>query len=188
MNYLASTENRYFELAGGRGFIKPYKGNEYSFVGILPEEGVSCEEYVHEIWNNNLDFAKAVREAEDTEVRVRIPEFKADFAKELSGVYKYLGMNEAFSQADANFEKMMAWENGAAAEAYIGKIIHKTFIDVDRKGTKAAAATVVDMRLKSAVVAVEKVNIITLDRPFVYAIVDNETGFPVFVGCQNMME
>jgi len=188
VNYLASVENRYFTLAGGRGFVKPYKGEEYSFVGILPEEGESCEEYVQKIWNNNLDFAEAVRYAENTEVRVRIPEFKADYDIELSGNYSYLGMTDAFSQNAANFENMLEWTSGETADVYIGKIIHKTFIDVDRKGTKAAAATVVEMRLKNAITPVEEVNIITLDRPFVYAIVDNETGFPIFVGCQNMME
>ena len=93
-------------------------------------------------------------------------------------------MNEPFSN-EADFTNML--ENGGN-EAYIGKIIHKTHIEVDRKGTKAAAATIVDMRVKGAIMMPDEVIYIYLDKPFVYAIVDNETGLPIFIGCQNSMK
>ena len=68
----------------------------------------------------------------------------------------------------------------------IGLILHKTHIEVDREGTKAAAATAV-VTCENAV-AFDESKVITLNRPFVYAIVDNETGLPMFLGIQNTME
>ena len=70
----------------------------------------------------------------------------------------------------------------------IGTVIHKTMIDVSREGTKAAAATVVMIDKAGAFYNPLEPYEINLDRPFVYAIVDNETGVPVFLGVQNTMK
>ena len=179
---LASTENRYFELGDGEGFVKNYKGGEFAFVAILPKEGESTKEYLSKIRDKNLDFAKAVREASNEEVIVKIPEFDADYKTELSDAYKALGMNEPFGE-NANLSKMMA---DGRDDLYIGRILHKTHIEVDRKGTKAAAVTAVEIQTKGMLIE-DIPKEITLDRPFVYAIVDNSTGLPIFLGCQNSM-
>ena len=68
----------------------------------------------------------------------------------------------------------------------VDSIIHKAHIEVDRKGTKAAAVTMAfvvagcapSMDFKS----------VCLDRPFVYAIMDTETGLPVFTGIYNQAD
>ena len=63
---------------------------------------------------------------------------------------------------------------------YCSEVRQKTFIEVSRNGTKAAAVTWATMECTSAA-PMETVNIY-LDRPFVYAIVDNATGLPLFIG------
>ena len=64
-------------------------------------------------------------------------------------------------------------------------IIHKARIEVDRHGTKAAAVT---MGIVYAGAAPRfDYKIVELDRPFVYAIMHNETGLPVFTGVVNML-
>ena len=179
---LASKEKRYFELGDGQGFVKPYKGNEFSFAAILPKEGISTSEYMDSIRRNNLDFAQAVREAEEENVVVKIPEFSMDYGTGLSNRYINMGMTEPFSNA-ADFSKIMS---DGRNDLYIGEIYHKTHIEVDRMGTRAAAATAVEVRAKGMLVE-EPPKEIVLDRPFVYAIVDNATGLPIFLGCQNTM-
>ena len=57
--------------------------------------------------------------------------------------------------------------------------IHKTYISVDERGTKAAAATEVEVYLRGPGTAVN------LNRPFVYAIIDNATSLPLFIGMVN---
>ena len=62
---------------------------------------------------------------------------------------------------------------------YCAKIAQKTVIDVSRNGTKAAAVTWGDLKCESAPVGQREVY---LTRPFVFAIVDNATGVPLFLG------
>lgn len=62
---------------------------------------------------------------------------------------------------------------------YIGEVLHKTFISLDELGTKAGAVTKVEMKVESAILDLK---IVTLNRPFVYAIIDNATMLPVFIG------
>ena len=186
---LYSEESRYFTLAGGEGFVKPYEGGEYSFVGILPKEGENATEYMKQIAASGDDFSEAVRNARHEDVRVRIPEFSLDYGTELNDAYKEMGMELPFSPAEADFTKMMEPVSDEPFQIWISQIIHKTHIEVDRKGTKAAAATAVMLEATcSAEMPEQQIYRIYLDRPFVYAIVDNETGLPVFLGCQNSME
>ena len=185
---LSSEENRYFELGDGVGFVKNYKGGEFAFVGILPNEGVTPEDYLTALAASGKDFAKAVRESTSQEVYVNIPEFKTDYFRELKPLFEELGMKDAFDENNADLSGLFEPDaNGNTEQLFIGRILHKTHIEVDRKGTRAAAATVVEVQRKGVVMMDEK-PIITLDRPYVYAIVDNETGLPVFMGCQNNMD
>lgn len=184
---LISTEDRYFKLGEGIGFIKPYKGGEYSFVGILPDEGVSTEEYIKGLVENGEDFSEAVRNAEYGEVVVYLPEFENDYKNdEMKEIYKKMGMDLPFNKEKAEFKGIFT--NDATSQVWIEKIIHKTHIEVDREGTKAAAVTVVEMDKCEACISPIDPVIINLDRPFVYAIVDNETGVPVFLGVENNMQ
>ena len=65
-------------------------------------------------------------------------------------------------------------------------IQHKTFIEVNRHGTRAAAVTRGEMIL-GCLPPEEKKKVI-LDRPFVFAIVHDGTGLPVFTGIVNHLE
>ncbi|MFA5528874.1 MAG: serpin family protein, partial [Peptostreptococcales bacterium] len=87
------------------------------------------------------------------------------------------GMIDAFDPFKADFsgiQKLKDYEN-----LYISEVMHKTFISVDEHGTKAAAITKVGVN-KMSMPMEDKV--VRLDRPFVYAIVDNSTMLPIFIG------
>lgn len=58
-------------------------------------------------------------------------------------------------------------------------MLHKAYITVDEKGTKAGAATAADIKATSDSRGLYSV---TLDRPFVYAVIDDACGLPVFIG------
>ena len=180
---LYSKESRALHLAGGLGFIKLYKGGQYSFVGILPLEGMSTEEYVKKIAEDPTGFSEAYLTADSTRnVYVTIPEFKTEYGLVMDDVLDQLGVKEAYT----NGAKFFAMITDDSAPVKIGTVIHKTMIDVDRHGTKAAAATVVVME-KSAAIEMEEPYRVVLDRPFVFAIVDNASGVPIFLGVQNFM-
>ena len=180
---LSSTESGYITLNGGEGFVKYYKGYDYAYVALLPGEGVSADEYLESL--KGEDFIKAYNDRDyDTDVYVNMPEFKSDYDTSLVEPFKELGMKEAFTD-NADFSGMLA---SGKKELKIGEIIHKTHIEVDRKGTKAAAVTVVEMDKCSAVMEPTSPKFITLDRPFVYAIIETDTGLPVFLGTVDSIE
>lgn len=185
---LKSNEEKYFYLGEGTAFIKEYEGGNYSFVGILPDEGITTDEYIENLVNSGESFSDKFMNCESGEVHVTFPEFEMDYKTELSDTYKEIGMELPFDDNAADFYGLV--ETGLDGyRIWINRIIHQTHIEVNREGTKAAGATIVEMTDKCTAVYAEPEYIdITLDRPFVYAIVDNETGTPVFLGCQNSMK
>lgn len=170
---LSSTENTYVSNDKAKGFVKNYEGGKYAFMAVLPNEDISISDYVSSMTAD--EFAKLYSSRTGTEVYTKLPQFRYDYGTELSKTLSRMGMPEAFTDA-ADFSKM--FEN---TEAAINRVIHKTHIELDANGTKAAAATAVIMREKAVAVREEPKSVI-LDRPFVYAIMDTQTGLPVFMG------
>ena len=184
ISLLWSKEDNAILLEGGVGLIRPYKGGEYSFVAILPPEGMSTEVYLSKIADGSTAFSEAFLHPDTGQgVNAAVPEFKVEYGTSMDKTLQALGMKEAYTD-DAHFRTMLT-EN--SAEVKIGTVAHKTMIQVDRTGTVAAAATGVEMVMKSAAMAEPPYQVI-LDRPFIYGIVDNVTGVPVFLGVQNTME
>ena len=186
---LSSVEDRYIELGNGVGFVRPYKGGDYSFVGILPEEGTSVEEYIASLAESGTDFAEAFRNAKryDADIIVKFPEFKNEYEVEMSAILRGMGMETSFDPANADFTGLIRPTEGSDYPAYIGGVLHKTFIEVNREGTRAAAVTAIELDCAGCEPMYVPPMIITLDRPFVYAVVDNETGLPVFLGTVNSL-
>ena len=177
---LSSDESIFLEAENAVGFMKPYKGGRYSFAALLPENGTTPEEFVE-----SLDAEEFNRIFEDkdsyAEVHVSIPKFNAEYGAELPDALKKMGMETAFTEK-ADFSKMSA---DGGKDIYIGNVIHKTALELTEKGTRAAAATVVEMQEKG--MPMNDISIV-LNRPFVYCIIDNETSLPLFIGIENSIE
>jgi len=184
---LTESQDAYFELNGAYGFKKYYKGGEYSFVGIDVPDGKNPAEYVKELSSNGGKFVTALDNMKSGKVYVEFPEFKLDYDVNLTDTMKKLGAKNVFDRNKANLYNM--FEKDPGSNYYFSSVLHKTHIEVDRKGTKAAAVTAIIVNKCTSVrPADEKPVYIILDHPFVYAIVDNKTNLPVFVGCINTME
>ena len=100
-----------------------------------------------------------------------------------------MGMKKAFDK-DADFFKMLDPETiNPDLILYIGSVIQKTHIELDENGTKAAAVTIIDMKCETTSVREpEPRKRVILDRPFAFAIMDTETGTPVFAGIVNSVK
>lgn len=153
---------------GWRTVQLPYVGKELAMLVILPDDLVSFE--------RDLDeglIADMVGRLEERDVDVTMPKFstesKVDLAKQLAD----LGMATAFGDR-ADFSGITTEE-----ALFISAVVHQANIDVDEKGTEAAAATAVVM---AASAAVDGPVTFTVDRPFVFAIRDVETGSLLFLG------
>lgn len=173
VSMMYSAEQRYLDDGKATGFIKPYK-NGYSFAALLPNEDISLSDYVASM--SGKAFVDTVKNARDVPVETAIPKFSYDYDIEMSSALKALGMTLPFEAAEADFS---ALGHSDSSNIFISRILHKAYIAVDEKGTKAGAATAVETKLMSDTVGIYRV---TLDRPFVYTIIDDATGLPVFIG------
>ena len=171
-----SKEKLYVSDENAQGFIKNYKGGMYAFMAILPNEGVSLSDYVKSLTAEK--FAKLyASKSEAYNVFAKMPKFKYDYGKNLNDTLKQMGITDAFDEGSADFSGMTEQQ-----KLFISNVFHKTHIEVDEEGTKAAAATAVTMDVSGAYMAEDNDKYIDLDRPFAYAIMDTETGLPVFMG------
>lgn len=177
-----SEEGLYLRDEKATGFLKHYKGGKFSFGALLPNEGISVEEYVNSLTAEGLLKTLTLNKEAYT-VNTVIPKFKYDYSTELTEPLKNMGMADAFDAGSADFSKLGKSQNG---NIYISTVLQKTFIQVDEKGTKAGAATAV-MIADGCAIADPEPKSVVLDRPFVYMIVDNETGLPVFMGVVNAL-
>ncbi len=175
VEFMHSEEIGYLKDAKAQGFIKPYKDGKYSFVALLPNEGVSLDNYVNSLSGEN--FVNLLKNSSKGTVSADLPKFKSDYKIELVEPLKQMGLKDCFDEVTANFTKMADSKPG---DVYVGDVLHKTFITVDTDGTKAGAVTKIQMQYKG--LPAEASHKIILNRPFVYAIVDNETYLPLFIG------
>nr|WP_326171754.1 serpin family protein [uncultured Oscillibacter sp.] len=176
-----SDEGFYLEDDHAQGFLKLYKGGQWAFAALLPEEGLRLEDYAASLTGERL--YGILSDAQETLVYAAIPKFQCEYGAELSDSLKALGITDAFDWNTADFAAMGSSPNGPL---YISKVLHKTYISVDEKGTKAGAATAVEMDRGGTAPGI--VPTVYLDRPFLYLLVDLETGLPAFIGAVTTME
>jgi serpin B len=176
-NFIHSSEV-YLHDQTARGILKSYKDNRFSFVAILPNEGTQLKDYVKSMTGKS--FLSFLKSQERGRVETFMPKFKYDFAVGLNAPLKMLGLTEGFNPEKADFTKMGTSSDG---KLYISDVLHKTFIQVDELGTKAGAATKTEMATSAAAPTSSAVNKpVILNRPFVFAIIDNESSLPIFLG------
>ena len=176
VKFMYGSEGTYFEDEKATGFMKRYKGGKYAFVAMLPNEGVSVSEYIASLDGESLNALLA--NPQYATVRTSIPKFETEYKVEMSDILQSMGMTEAFDMYNADFEGLGTSTGG---NIYISRVLHKTFISVGEKGTKAGAATIVEMKDGAAAEPTEPKEVY-LDRPFVYMLVDCENNIPFFIG------
>lgn len=168
-------EELYLEDSSATGFLKPYADLRYAFAVLLPNEGVELDEYIASLDGGAL--YDLLNDPQEVTVQTAIPKFETAYSTELSGVLSEMGMPNAFDADRADFSRMGDTETGML---YISRVLHKTFLSVTPRGTRAGAAALVEMMFGGSPPAATKQ--VILDRPFVYMILDRQAGVPLFLG------
>ena len=152
-----------------------YGGGAYSMTIVMPRDpggmaallaGLTRERW--DAWIAGLDSAQAL---------VAMPKFTMRYGIQLNDVLSALGMGVAFQPCGAggadcaDFTRMRS-----VRDLFVSEVLHKTFVDVNEEGTEAAAATSVGMGVTSAP------PLITVDRPFLFAIRERFSGTILFIG------
>ena len=151
-----------------------YGDGQMSMYIFLPDResdlNIFLENLNAESWENWMS------QFHEQDVSLVMPKFKLEYGKTLNDPLKALGMGVAFDPELADFSRMASLEFG---NLYIEKVVHKTFVEVNEEGTEAAAATSVEVGVKS--VPPPPISF-SVDRPFFFAIRDNETKTVLFMG------
>ena len=167
-------EFRYLDGEGFQAVALPYGENgRVSMYIFLPDRDSSLEEFYSSLTPEN--WAQWRELFRTLEGEVGLPRFKFSYEASLNNYLKALGMEVAFDMAAADFSGMRP----TPPRLYIAEVKHKTYVDVNEKGTEAAAVTSVEIRLESA--SLDRFSMIA-DRPFCFAIVDDQTGSLLFIG------
>lgn len=182
VDMMQSEESWYLADKKAIGFLKYYKDRNYAFVALLPEEGLAVEDYVRGL--SGYELQNILANKQQTIVRAYLPQFSYEYDVEMSELLKEMGMTDAFNPAKADFKNMAT---STAGNIFMNRVIHKTFIEVSPVGTKAGAATVVEMMDESAS-EYDEIKEVRLDRPFLYMIIDCEDNQPIFMGAVNSIE
>ena len=172
-----STEYQYLEDTNAEGFMKYYADQKYAFAALLPNEDISVAAYIDSLTGEKL--AGILAAARSVPVNAAIPKFKSENSVEMSEILMAMGMEDAFDSTVSDFSGIGTSTEGNLA---ISRVLHKTFVAVDEKGTKAGASTVVEMLTGSAMIEPEQMKTVYLDRPFIYMIIDCKANLPVFIG------
>jgi len=164
LKYLSNEDVRMVEL--------PYGQGNWAMELVMPATDKNIDQLISELtdegwatWINSL--------SEPTEITIALPPFKFEFEQELNDVLSSMGMAIAFNPNSADFSKI-----NNDYQLYISKIKHKTFIEVDEKGTEAAAVTSVEVGTTS----IGNPKNIVFDKPFLFAIREVSTGIILFIG------
>jgi serpin B len=166
---------RYLEGNGFQAVSLPYGGKRVSMYVFLPAKGSSLDAFHKALTPENWE--KWMKEFRETPGDIALPRFKMEFEAELNDALKALGMGLAFDPSRANFSRMAQ----VVETIYINKVKHKSFVEVNEEGTEAAAVTSVEMRTTSIQQPRERFSM-KVDRPFFFAIRDNQTGAVLFMG------
>jgi serpin B len=165
--------SRYAELPGMKILELPYRGDECVMTIVLPEkpDGLPAIEAAM----NGKSFAEWNDALRSQEVMVYLPRFSLTSQFSLNKTLAELGMTDAFDEGRANFAGMDGKENNL----FISAAIHKAFVDVNEKGTEAAAATAVIMQARAMPRPAPEFR---ADRPFLFYISDRTTKSILFIG------
>ncbi|WP_052307050.1 serpin family protein [Acetobacterium woodii] len=154
----------------------PY-GDEQKMAMILflPNEESSLVEFQGQL--NQENWSNWMNQLAQKEGTIMLPRLTLTTEESLKQALTDLGMGVAFEAGKADFSGMTT--AGSGGDIKISDVKHKTYLQVDERGTEAAAATSVEIGLTSMPTYDFELR---FDRPFFYAIQDRETGAIIFLG------
>ena len=154
----------------------PYGNGSYSMIVLLPHEGKTIGDIIQNLSAEQLEMQRT-QEMTNHNVDILMPRFTSENEIELEEILSSMGMPRAFNPRAAEFSNMVKGQ-----ELWVSMMKQKAKIEVNEKGTKAAAVTVTGMMAKSLNPNRTIWEEFHATRPFVYYIVDNSTGTIYFMG------
>jgi serpin B len=165
--------------------ILPYQGSRFEMVILLPSAGGWMDPAAQQVGKsgegslyglerslNATNFAGWTSASQNQEVDVSIPKFRVSGWYNLSSILRSLGVKDAFDFRRADFSGM----DGNSHSLHLSMLLHQAVIEVNEKGTEAAASSAVTVFTLSAH------QFFFANHPFVYLLREKSTGTILFMG------
>ena len=194
-NSYKSKGYKYLKSDDATGVVIPYKsydvktgkvdydgGRNLEFIGILPEKDV--ETYVNNLSSKKLNklIDNGKEASSKYEIKLALPRFTYEYEVPKFGeVLESMGIKDAFNPKKADFTNIMN-KKDMKDNLYVGTAIHKTYIDLNESGTRAAAVTYFGVDAMGLPDEKGESVEIKFNRPFVYMIRDSKTKEILFFG------
>jgi serine protease inhibitor len=170
----------YLETDQFQAIILPYGDKFVQCMVFLPKPEVKLADFMKNITGKQWEeWSKQFEQRKGT---ILLPRFRAEYSSSLKESLGKLGMGKAFS-TDADLMGMISEADAGklGGKPLITDVVHKTALEVDEEGTRAAAATGVIVGV-TAMPMPETPFVMKVDRPFLLAICDRSTGANLFLG------
>jgi serpin B len=180
---------RYVRGDGFQAVGLPYAGSRLGLLIVLPDGPAGAESPGADspaggqpggglpgIGPDSGGLGRLLARLAPRQVSLALPRFRVTSGFALRPLLAALGMPLAFSP-EADFSGITT-----AQRLRIDQVAHKAYIDVNEDGTEAAAATAVIMKASARFMNTEPPVEVIVDRPFLFAITDTESGLPLFLG------
>lgn len=167
-------QKRYYRYAAYQGSEMvqlPYEGERYAMTLILPSKELGMDGLMEYMTGNNMETA--LSRLEPVQIMLRMPKFRMETDMQLNKTLSAMGAGSVFSQS-ADLGGI------ALGPLSLSSVVQKTFIEVDEKGSEAAAVTAAVVGLTSA--PVRPAHVMNMDRPFCFMLSDVQTGRILFMG------
>lgn len=163
----------YFETETFQAIDLPYGHGAFSMSIFLPKSGYPVDALI-ETWSEEK-WNEWVSRFQPEKILLQMPKFKVEYTKILNEELATLGMGIAFDPERADFTRIATRETLSGQNLFIQQVLHKTFMEVDEKGTEAAAVTSISIGIVSAP------PVMRIDHPFVCVIRETGSNTPLFM-------
>lgn len=171
-------QSRHFDYRRGSGYQAvrlAYEDSALSMYIFLPDENSSPEKLLSIM--NGDNWQRITKPGfNDHDGMLRLPKFRIEYGVQLNQPLKALGMKQAFDTHAADFPGI------ADHGLFISDALQKAFVEINEKGTEAAAATMMTMPANGIEMNPPPPFHMIVDRPFLFLIEDQNTGTILFMG------
>jgi serine protease inhibitor len=165
----------YLETDDFQGIKLPYSGGGLEMVLILPAKGTSLDALLGRLSNGS--WKNTIEQFAEGSGTISLPRFKVTYRDSLVSPLAQLGIKAIF-EPSTDFAPMFE----DARKFFVSNIIQQTYVRVDEKGSEAAAATSVQIEASAMRAPTKKPFNLVFDRPFLFAIMDDQSGQLLFAG------
>ena len=156
-----------------------YQGDNISMLVFLPNRKDGLLDLEKRLQADMLE--ECVKRMQVREIKIFLPKFKLTWGTiNLKNQLSAIGMPIAFNRDEADFSGINGLQPPDDEALHIGAVCHKAFVEVNEKGTEAAAATGVSMDMFAGLPP--KVPVFRADHPFLFGIRDQKSGSILFLG------